>query len=259
MSTYGSLTGYIDVAQVTLYAFWFFFAGLIFYLRTEDKREGFPMESERVPGARVAGFPPIPSPKTFHLGHGQAVKAPHPEPLFEVNASATESWPGAPLTPNGDPMLAGVGPGAWVARADVPDHMYEDGAPKIVPLRAAPGFSLATEDPDPRGFTVIGGDEKAAGTITDVWVDRSEVIIRYYEIDVTQSGGVGRRLIPATLAQVKGRLKQVRVNSLLASQFAAIPKLKTSDQVTLREEDQVVGYFGGGQMYATASRLGPLI
>ena len=31
---------YMDVAQVTLYVFWIFFACLIFYLRREDKREG---------------------------------------------------------------------------------------------------------------------------------------------------------------------------------------------------------------------------
>ena len=42
-----ALTGYIDVAQVTLYAFWLFFAGLIFYLRREDKREGYPLDSDR--------------------------------------------------------------------------------------------------------------------------------------------------------------------------------------------------------------------
>ena len=37
----GAITGYIDVAQLVLYAFWFFFAGLIWYLRREDKREGY--------------------------------------------------------------------------------------------------------------------------------------------------------------------------------------------------------------------------
>ena len=43
----GAITGYIDVAQLVLYAFWIFFAGLIFYLRREDKREGYPLESDR--------------------------------------------------------------------------------------------------------------------------------------------------------------------------------------------------------------------
>ncbi|HEY5309302.1 MAG TPA: photosynthetic reaction center subunit H, partial [Casimicrobiaceae bacterium] len=43
----GAITSYIDVAQIALYAFWIFFAGLIFYLRREDKREGYPLESDR--------------------------------------------------------------------------------------------------------------------------------------------------------------------------------------------------------------------
>ena len=34
----GAITGYIDVAQVALYAFFTFFAILIFYLRREDRR-----------------------------------------------------------------------------------------------------------------------------------------------------------------------------------------------------------------------------
>ena len=42
----GSLTSYMDVAQVVLYAFFMFFAGLIFYLRREDRREGYPLENE---------------------------------------------------------------------------------------------------------------------------------------------------------------------------------------------------------------------
>ena len=43
----GAITSHIDVAQVALYAFWIFFAGLIFYLRSEDKREGYPLQSDR--------------------------------------------------------------------------------------------------------------------------------------------------------------------------------------------------------------------
>ena len=43
---------------------------------------------------------------------------------------------GAPLEPVGDPLLAGVGPGAWAMRADRPD-VDPHGAPKIVPLRVA--------------------------------------------------------------------------------------------------------------------------
>lgn len=34
----GALTSHLDVAQIVLYAFWLFFAGLIIYLRREDKQ-----------------------------------------------------------------------------------------------------------------------------------------------------------------------------------------------------------------------------
>jgi photosynthetic reaction center H subunit len=64
------LTSYIDVPQMVLYAFWIFFAGLIWYLRREDKREGYPLESDRGGNVKVQGFPAMPEPKTFRLPHG---------------------------------------------------------------------------------------------------------------------------------------------------------------------------------------------
>ena len=66
----GALTGYIDVAQIVLYAFWIFFAGLILYLRREDKREGYPLESEYPEEEKGTFVPPMPKPKTFILPHG---------------------------------------------------------------------------------------------------------------------------------------------------------------------------------------------
>ena len=32
----GAITGYVDVAQIVLYVFWAFFAGLIYYLLREN-------------------------------------------------------------------------------------------------------------------------------------------------------------------------------------------------------------------------------
>ena len=54
----------IDVAQVAIYAFWLFFAGLVYYLRREDKREGYPMTNDEVGGV-IQGFPKTPGPKHF--------------------------------------------------------------------------------------------------------------------------------------------------------------------------------------------------
>ena len=68
-----AITQYIDVAQIVLYLFWAFLAALIFYVRREDKREGYPLESERSAHITVQGFPAIPSPKTFKLADGSTV------------------------------------------------------------------------------------------------------------------------------------------------------------------------------------------
>ncbi len=65
------ITSNIDFAQVLLYAFWLFFAGLIYYLRREDKREGYPLHGDR--GERVDGFPITPGPKRWvHAHHHHA-------------------------------------------------------------------------------------------------------------------------------------------------------------------------------------------
>src|SRR6516165_1964696 len=117
----GEITGYIDVAQVTLYAFWVFFVGLIIYLRTEDKREGYPLESDRSGRVTVEGFPPVPGPKTFHLSHGGSVTVPGARDTREIRAVPVAAWPGAPLDPTGNPMLDGVGPASYAMRADVPE------------------------------------------------------------------------------------------------------------------------------------------
>jgi photosynthetic reaction center H subunit len=53
---------YIDGAQISLYAFWLFFLGLVIYLRREDKREGYPLESPQGPRE---GFPRVPEQKKW--------------------------------------------------------------------------------------------------------------------------------------------------------------------------------------------------
>jgi len=61
-----SFTRNMDFAQVMLYAFWIFFALLVIYLRREDKREGYPLESNRGP---LKGWPSPPPPKEFVHEH----------------------------------------------------------------------------------------------------------------------------------------------------------------------------------------------
>jgi len=258
MST-GAITSYIDVAQLVLYAFWIFFAGLILYLRREDKREGYPLESDRSGRISVQGFPAIPKPKLFKLPHGGTFAAPNAtKDTREVRANPTGPWPGAPLEPTGNPMRDGVGPAAYANRADVPD-LTVDGAPKIVPLRVATDFSVAQRDPDPRGMQVVGADKAVGGVVTDVWVDRSEPQIRYLEVEAS-AGGVKRHvLLPINFARIDGGRRQVRVASILGRHFAEVPGLAHPDRVTLLEEDRICAYYAGGHLYATPARMGPLL
>ncbi len=247
---------HLDVAQITLYAFWLFFAGLIWYLRKEDRREGYPLESEQDGGVRTRGFLFLPEPKTFRLADGSTIKAPTYEAdVRPLNASKVEPWPGAPFAPNGDPLMAGVGPGSWAVRPDVPSKTA-DGHDLLAPLRIATNFAVAPEGGNPLGFTVVGADRKAAGMIKDIWVDRSETVLRYYEIALENLKTV---LAPVHFTDVNFRARTVTVKALKASQFASVPALKNPDTVTMQEEEKIAAFYGGGALYATPGRAEALL
>jgi photosynthetic reaction center H subunit len=254
----GSIGGYFDVAQVVLYLFWMFLAGLVYYLHRENKREGYPLDSDRTDrsGGRVLvkGFPAPPPPKTYKLPHGGTYSAPHDRrDTRPIAAEPVAPFPGAPLEPTGsNPMLDGVGPGAYAERADVPDLTY-DGQFKIVPMRVDREFSVI-KSPDPRGQPVYGADGVKGGTVVDLWVDRSECVLRYLEVE---TAGSRRVLLPAPFANVSRR--QVQVDSILGSQFAQVPALKQPERVTLLEEERICAYYGAGTLYATADRREPLL
>ena len=164
--------------------------------------------------------------------------------------------PGAPLEPEGNLLLSGMGPASYADRADRPDLTHH-GEARIVPLRAAPGFSLNPRDPDPRGMRVIAADGELAGTVTEVWVDRAEPMVRYYEVAVASTGTPV--LLPATCARVKSGPRELRVKSILAHQFKDVPATARPDRVTLLEEDKIQAYFAGGYLFATPARRQPLL
>ncbi|HTY93426.1 MAG TPA: photosynthetic reaction center subunit H [Steroidobacteraceae bacterium] len=254
--TNGAITGYIDVAQLALYGFWVFFIALIIYLRREDKREGYPLQNDNG-RVKVQGFPAVPAPKAFRLADGRTVLAPDPaKDGGPIAAVPTAGGPGSPLEPTGDPMMDGVGPGAYALRANHPERAL-DGGPLIVPLRNAPGFSVAAQDPDPRGMSAVGADGERGGTVTDLWVDRAEPMIRYLE--VTLNDGTRTVLVPMPMARIDTYRNRVVVRSILGSQFAAVPAIAAGDHITLAEEDRVTAYFGAGTLYAEASRAEPLL
>jgi photosynthetic reaction center H subunit len=180
--------------------------------------------------------------------------------MSELKAVPVDDFNGSPLVPTGDPMVDGVGPAAYANRADVPD-LTARGEAKIVPMRVAPGYTVASGDPDPRGLPVKGTDGEIAGDIVDIWVDRSEPQVRYYEVALKGSGA--HKLLPIGFVQwpnfgLWGN-DHVIVKAITAAQFANVPVTKRDDRITLLEEDRIMAYYAGGHLYSDASRAEPWI
>ena len=252
----GAITGYIDVAQLVLYLFWIFFAGLVYYLLRENHREGYPLDS----GGRgvIEGWPPVPSPKTFKMADGREILVPDgrvsPQTL---NATPTSLHGGTTYEPTGNPMLAGVGPGSWADREDTPDLDYH-GAPRIVPLRTLTGYGVSEKDPDPRGKQVKAADGEVAGVVKDLWIDTSDVLFRYLEVAVQTPGGERSVLLPINFTRIT-RDNGIHVHALYAHQFADVPGTRSADSVTRLEEEKIQSYFGAGMLYADKERAEPLV
>ncbi|MGF1605701.1 MAG: photosynthetic reaction center subunit H [Rhodothalassiaceae bacterium] len=267
MDLIGDITGYIDVAQVVLYVFWVFFAGLIFYLRREDRREGYPLESDDGKREYLGAVWGV-NEKVFKAEHGTKKElATNRRDSRELNIKKLYPWEGSPWEPMGDPMADGVGPASYAERMNEPDYNSQ-GLPKIRPLRTAKDYAPAKEDNDPRGMPVFGCDGKQAGTISDIWIDTDEALIRYLEVKLPDEDGTV--LLPQTFARISGpnnllsRLSGIApmkpgvfVDAITAEMFKTVPRTSRKTQVTLLEEDKITGYYGGGKMFAKPERRGP--
>ena len=251
--------GHVDLAEVCLWTFFLFFAGLIFYLRQEDHREGYPMEEDSGEVQRM-GFLDRPA-KRYIRPHDMGV-ALMPDDRREgmpVNSQRTAPWSGSAIEPTGNPLVDGVGPAAFAIRPDWPD-MTVHGDPRLKPMRILGGHSVARQDTDPRGLPMVGCDGAVAGTVVDIWVDTSENIVRYAETEL--DGSLRHVLTPMTMITIntsRGVRGIVKTDSIRADQFAAIPGTANADVVTLNEEERIVAYHGGGYLYAKASRMEPVI
>jgi photosynthetic reaction center H subunit len=180
-----NVVGTIGVTEMVFTAFVLFFLALMFYLRREDRREGYPLEDEvtgrvDIPGGILATA----SPKTFRMPFGRDSVTTQSSAREKVDIAGARTFrsPGAPYYPTGNPLVDGIGPAAWAERAKHTD-LDGEGRNRIVPIGSAEGISVHARDSDPRGMSVIAADGAVAGTVTDLWVDRAEHVIRYLEVD----------------------------------------------------------------------------
>jgi photosynthetic reaction center H subunit len=180
---------------------------------------------------------------------------------YPIRAVPADRYNGSAIIPTGDPMRDALGPAAYANRHDVPDRTVH-GEAKIVPMSRAPGYHIDRRDPDPRGLPVKACDGVVAGTIIEVWVDRSEPQARYYQVRLAAGGR--DVLLPTPFVQwpnfgLFGAMDHVKVKSITAAQFAHVPGLRRDDQITLLEEDRIMAYFAGGHLYARQQRAEPLL
>ena len=250
--------GEFDLASLSIWLFWIFFAGLIIYIQRENMREGYPMEDDEGNKSSNPAMWPIPSDKTFKLPHGRGeVTVPSGQAPERSEIALKRGTPanGYPLEPTGDPMLDGVGPASWAPRKDWPE-LDGHGHPKIIPMSTKDAFSVKSGR-DPRGLPVLSGDDEVVGRITDMWIDEPEQLVRYLEYTLDPKSGTGNRLVPLTKARI-GRDK-VTIRSLFGKHFGTVPQHASATQVTVLEEDKISAYYGGGTLYADAKRQETLI
>ena len=254
---YGYFTHFMDVTTLLVIVFFIFFFGLIYYLLQEDKREGYPMISD-VTGERELGWPEPPGPKTYLRLEGGTVTLPndHERDPYLV-ATRMAGFPGAALTPTGAyPMNDGIGPGAYVEMREEPFKTF-DGVNTVAPMRLAEGWKILGLDIDPRGMAVAGADGAVAGHVIDFFFYIVLGILVYLEVSLVGSGE--RVLAPLAFLVVNSGKRLVSTRAIMSEQFTRIPRLRSLDEVTAREEDKISAYFAGGYLYAEPSRLEPLL
>jgi photosynthetic reaction center H subunit len=259
------IVGTFDVAELAFLLFFGFFVALVFYLNRESRREGYPLEDEVTGRVEASSSLFDGDKKTFQLPHGRGTYVPEDVARDDVNVPAVQAFAagGAPWVPTGNAMKDGMGPAAFANRAKYPDLTF-DGRPRIVPLADSHELIIAPNDPQLIGWPVMAADKQIVGKVSDIWVDQSEHIIRYLEVETTSGRKVlapmgvvvvhGKSLLGAILPTIEDVNEMVEIDAITAAQFDDVPALENARTVTRYEEDRIQGYFGGGYMYATPER-----
>ncbi len=262
------IVGTFDVAELAFLLFLGFFITLVFYLNKESRREGYPLEDEMTGKVEASSSLFDSDKKSFQLPHGRGTYVPEDVARDDVNVPAVQAFHGggAPWVPTGNPMKDGMGPAAFANRAKYPDLTF-DGRPRIVPIADSHEMIVSPNDPQLIGWPVIAADKQEVGKVSDIWVDQSEHIIRYLEVETTTGKKVlapmmvasvhGNSLLAALLPTVSDDPEYVEIDAITAAQFEDVPALETPGIITRYEEDRVQAYFGGGYMYATPERAEP--
>ena len=246
---FGNITQHIDLPQIAFWLFFLFFLGLVYHNRRWDKREGYPMKASPFSSEPSLGFPEPPTDREVYvLNEGGFTTSPHFYEPGPTNAEPLYQFAGTPLSPLGNPLLAGIGPGSWVQKKDAP-ALTEHGDLLLQPLRLLPEWKVTRGEADPRGMKVFDWRWERVGTVRDVWVDRGIKIIRMLEVELLPTVGGGHVLVPIFHTAIRESAREVRVTALRYYQFAEVPRLVNPDLITGPEDEQLNAYYAAGNFY----------
>ena len=241
----GAITGYVDVAQLVLYAVLDLLRRPDLLPHRENKREGYPLaQTAATARGRGAGLPGrCPTPKTYMLA-ARRRSADVPTRRAAAGRGRAGRSPATPARRWSPPAIrcsTASGPASYApTRADMPDLTSHGDAAHRAAARRAPATASRSRDPDPRGMPVIGADGEVGGTVRDLWVDRSEALFRYLEVEV-RSGATAHAACccRCNFAAIQARrTSQVRVDPRPPVRRRA-GHCASPDQVTLLEEDKI--------------------
>ena len=243
--------------------FFIFFVGLVIYLQRENMREGYPLvDEDGTPRRRGRCLAAALRTRSSSLPHGRGEMAvPSGQNIDRTDLGhwpATNAAGGFPFDPTGDPMVDGVGPGILGAAATMCPSSTGTGHPEDrsdVGDRAASTFRGGS---DPRGMPVVSGDDVIVGMIIDMWIDEPEQLVRYLEISLEPEH---RRRQAARADDDGADLSEPGPGHArsTANISQACRRPRRRREVTKLEEDKIMAYYGGGLLYADATREAPQI
>lgn len=105
--------------------------------------------------------------------------------------------------------------------------MADERDTRIGPMSELDDYKVASDDPDPRGWSVIAADGRRIGEVEDLIVDAGARKVRYLDVEVDDELRVDRDhriLIPVGQARLDPDDDNVRVDTLSSTEVQAVPR-----------------------------------
>jgi photosynthetic reaction center H subunit len=240
--------GNFDLASLSIWLFWLFFAGLIYYLQTENMREGYPLQDEDGNPGPNSTFP-MPSDKTFTRPFGQpsvtvpSGQRPDRADLALARSARTTASPIRP--PATRSSMAWVPPPGRTARTgpnSTGTAMRRSSRWRASPTSSSPpGATRGAFRCSPRTTRSWRMSPTCGSTLRSTWSATSR-----WNSSPSTARASGSSRSPWRVS----RRRWVEIASLKSGHFAGVPRTASDAQITKLEEDKICAYYAGGKLYS---------